>query len=150
MISNGKMIRDSYFLIIKLSPFLSFMGCTYRARLYFFIRTSPIARKGGKLFQQVFIAHDPDTPWHLQSVLKRFLTICKKIEQLLESHSWYISSNQKLICFFDFECKRLLSLQFFCSANTLYISSQVDDGLGNTHLICIFLKFAFSLLFYLA
>lgn len=72
----------SYFLIIKLSPFLSFMGCTYRARLYFFIRTSPIARNGGRLFQQVFIAQEPETPWHLQSVLSRFLTICVRWNQL--------------------------------------------------------------------
>lgn len=83
-----------YFLIIKLSPFLSFMGCTYRARLYFFIRTSPIDRNGGKLFQHVFIAQEPDTPWHLQSVLRRFLTICWQTKTA-KHEFWIVQSYSK-------------------------------------------------------
>lgn len=47
---------------------------TLLALWYFFISTSPMTRNGGKLFQHVFIAHDPLTPWHLQSVRNRFFT----------------------------------------------------------------------------
>lgn len=54
---------------------LSANASTCLPRLYFFMSTSPMTRNGGRLFQQVFIAQDPLTPWHLQSVRNRFFTI---------------------------------------------------------------------------
>lgn len=58
--------------------FLSTTARTFFALWYFSINTSPITRNGGKLFQHVFIKHDPLTPWHLHSVRSICFTNCKK------------------------------------------------------------------------
>lgn len=56
--------------------FRSMKPCTWRALLYFFMSASPMMRKDGRLFQHVFMAHEPLTPWHLHSVRNRLFTIC--------------------------------------------------------------------------
>lgn len=56
--------------------FRSTNPCTCRALLYFFMSASPMTRNDGKLFQHVFMAHEPLTPWHLQSVRNRLFTNC--------------------------------------------------------------------------
>lgn len=73
---------------------LSANASTCRARLYFFMSTSPITRNGGKLFQQVLIAHDPLTPWHLQSVRSRFFTIWSNDKMI----KWWNGSNGSIDC----------------------------------------------------
>lgn len=63
-----------YLLKTRLSPWRACNGCTRRARLYFFIRTSPTRRNDGKVFQHVRIAQEPLTPWHLHSVFSNDFT----------------------------------------------------------------------------
>lgn len=62
-------------LITKLIPSFSAIPWTNLALLYFFIIVSPITRKVGRLFQHVFIAQEPLTPWHLHSVFNSVFTI---------------------------------------------------------------------------
>ncbi len=54
----------------------SLPGITFDAPLYLSISRYPTSRKGGIFFQHVFVAHDPDKPWHLQSVFMYLFTAC--------------------------------------------------------------------------
>jgi hypothetical protein len=57
---------------MKLWP--SLLGMTFAAPSKRSFRRFPTSRNGGILRQQVRIAQDPDSPWHLQSVLIKFFT----------------------------------------------------------------------------
>lgn len=69
------------------------------------MRTSPITRNEGRDRQHVLRLQDPDNPWHLQWVCKRFFTICTKIWTHFQYHPHEKQNCAKIIC--HLPCVRL-------------------------------------------
>ena len=69
----------SNFLLIDLNMYTFFRRFLFTsiAIPYLSFNLAPILEKSGSARQHVFIEQEPDTPWHLQAVVKLFSTICK-------------------------------------------------------------------------
>ena len=59
------------------------IGTTNLARAYLLFILSPTTRKRASVVQQVFVVHDPDTPWHLHSVPILSFSACENRNKTL-------------------------------------------------------------------